>query len=96
METLVTEPKTDDGVATTYGPNGPVDDLEAIDVQAERRLVRKIDLHVVPMVMLLYLTSFLDRYDSKSHSNFFFQVLSYIYNEKESITILQPKSSQTH
>ena len=27
----------------------------------ERRLVRKLDLHIVPVVMLLYLLSFLDR-----------------------------------
>ncbi|KAI9708444.1 MAG: hypothetical protein M1820_003904 [Bogoriella megaspora] len=32
-----------------------------VDPNAEKRLVRKIDFHVVPMVMLLYLFSFLDR-----------------------------------
>jgi hypothetical protein len=32
-----------------------------IDPAAERRLVRKLDLHIVPVVMLLYLLSFLDR-----------------------------------
>ncbi|KAF2760738.1 putative MFS transporter [Pseudovirgaria hyperparasitica] len=32
-----------------------------IDIQAEKRLVRKLDLYIVPVVMLLYLLSFLDR-----------------------------------
>lgn len=32
-----------------------------IDHDAEKKLVRKLDLHIVPVVMLLYLLSFLDR-----------------------------------
>lgn len=32
-----------------------------IDRVKERKLVRKLDLHIVPVVMLLYLLSFLDR-----------------------------------
>lgn len=32
-----------------------------IDQAKERKLVRKLDLHIVPVVMLLYLLSFLDR-----------------------------------
>ncbi len=32
-----------------------------IDPAKERKLVRKLDLHIVPVVMLLYLLSFLDR-----------------------------------
>ena len=32
-----------------------------IDHVSERKLVRKLDLHIVPVVMLLYLLSFLDR-----------------------------------
>ena len=32
-----------------------------IDYAAEKRLVRKFDLFIIPMVMLLYLFSFLDR-----------------------------------
>lgn len=32
-----------------------------IDHVAEKKLVRKLDLHIVPIVMLLYLFSFLDR-----------------------------------
>ena len=36
-------------------------DTEAIDRAAEKRLVRKCDLHVVPIVSLLYMFSFMDR-----------------------------------
>ena len=36
-------------------------DLPAIDTAKERQLVRKLDLYIVPVVMLLYLFSFLDR-----------------------------------
>lgn len=32
-----------------------------IDPAKERKLVRKLDAHIVPLVMLLYLLSFLDR-----------------------------------
>lgn len=32
-----------------------------IDLAKQRKLVRKLDLHIVPVVMLLYLLSFLDR-----------------------------------
>lgn len=32
-----------------------------IDRAKEKKLVRKLDLHVVPVVMLLYALSFLDR-----------------------------------
>jgi hypothetical protein len=35
--------------------------LEEVDPVAERKLVRKLDLFIVPVVMLLYLLSFLDR-----------------------------------
>ncbi len=33
-----------------------------IDPVAEKKLVRKLDLHIVPLVMALYMLSFLDRY----------------------------------
>ena len=36
-------------------------DLPAINKAKERQLVRKLDLYIVPVVMLLYLFSFLDR-----------------------------------
>jgi len=32
-----------------------------IDHAAEKRLVKNLDLHIIPVVMLLYLFSFLDR-----------------------------------
>jgi hypothetical protein len=35
--------------------------LEELDTVAEGKLVRKLDLFVIPVVMLLYLLSFLDR-----------------------------------
>lgn len=38
------------------------DDLPTIDKKKERQLVRKLDRYIVPMMMLLYLMSFLDRY----------------------------------
>ncbi|CAE6481186.1 unnamed protein product [Rhizoctonia solani] len=36
-------------------------DQSEVDLQFERRLIRKMDLHVCPWVMLVYLVSFLDR-----------------------------------
>jgi hypothetical protein len=44
-------------VTETFG-----DGLPAIDRKKERQLVRKLDRYIVPVVMLLYLFSFLDRY----------------------------------
>lgn len=35
--------------------------LEEIDPVAEAKLVRKLDTYIIPVVMLLYLFSFLDR-----------------------------------
>ena len=35
--------------------------VESIDPAAEKRLVRKLDRHIIPIIMLLYLLSFLDR-----------------------------------
>jgi hypothetical protein len=35
--------------------------LPEIDSVAEKKLVRKLDMHLVPVVMLLYLLSYLDR-----------------------------------
>lgn len=34
------------------------------DHEFEKKLVRKLDKHIVPMIMLLYLFSFLDRFGS--------------------------------
>lgn len=36
--------------------------LEGVDPVFEAKLVRKLDLFIIPVVMLLYLLSFLDRY----------------------------------
>ncbi|KAG8745808.1 hypothetical protein FRC11_012961, partial [Ceratobasidium sp. 423] len=36
-------------------------DQSEVDLQFETRLIRKMDLHVCPWVMLVYLVSFLDR-----------------------------------
>lgn len=45
------------------------DSLPFIDPEKEKALVRKIDWHVIPLVMLLYLNSFIDRYVRLSPSN---------------------------
>lgn len=60
----------EEGMSTTppkeYEPGKSTEDeiegqLEDVDPIAEARLVRKLDLHIIPVVMLLYLFSFLDR-----------------------------------
>jgi hypothetical protein len=35
--------------------------LDGVDPVFEAKLVRKLDLYIIPVVMLLYLLSFLDR-----------------------------------
>jgi hypothetical protein len=35
---------------------------ERLDAVAERRLVRKIDFRLIPILFLLYLCAFIDRY----------------------------------
>lgn len=37
------------------------DGYPSIDKAKEKKLVRKLDIHIIPVVMLLYLLSFLDR-----------------------------------
>lgn len=49
-----------------HGRDKPFEDdmegsLEEVDPIAEAKLVRKLDLYIIPVVMLLYLLSFLDR-----------------------------------
>ena len=39
----------------------PEEELFAIDPKKEKKLVRKLDMYIIPPVMLLYLLSFLDR-----------------------------------
>ncbi|KAI1748610.1 major facilitator superfamily domain-containing protein [Xylaria castorea] len=54
-------------IATSSGLEASVDKLRPaspglqIDSVLERRVVRKIDLHLIPLVMSLYLVAFLDR-----------------------------------
>jgi hypothetical protein len=48
------------------GQNGPTslrsdEQLGEVDPVSEAKLVRKLDLFIIPVVMLLYLLSFLDR-----------------------------------
>lgn len=44
-----------DGEAAAAGEQPPVDSF------AEKRLMRKVDLHVIPMLTILFLMAFLDR-----------------------------------
>ena len=60
------EPGMFAGTTKDYEPDRLTDDeiegqLEDVDPIAEARLVRKLDLYIIPVVMLLYLFSFLDR-----------------------------------
>lgn len=60
-------------IARVGSPHGAIREVVEIDHAAEQRLVRKLDLNIIPIVMLLYLFSFLDR-----------QVISYWYDSSES------------
>ncbi|KIW74920.1 hypothetical protein Z517_11691 [Fonsecaea pedrosoi CBS 271.37] len=51
----------DDGANIVTASEKDINSLPTIDHAAERRLVRKLDLYIVPPTMLLYLFSFLDR-----------------------------------
>ena len=50
------------GDLATYS-DGEVNDenSDKLGGPAEQKLVRKLDIHIIPVVMLLYLLSFLDR-----------------------------------
>ncbi|KAH6971703.1 major facilitator superfamily domain-containing protein [Ilyonectria sp. MPI-CAGE-AT-0026] len=59
-------PPKSDGESTppaqTYSlSDEPRNDVDVETAEAERRLVRKLDLHIIPLIMALYLFSFLDR-----------------------------------
>lgn len=56
--TMAKEKETSSSVADTELGGAPPG---MIDAHAERRLVRKIDLHVYPILFLIYIMSFLDR-----------------------------------
>lgn len=45
----------------TAGDENSAQSVTAVDSADEQRLIRKIDLHILPFVVLLYLFSFLDR-----------------------------------
>lgn len=54
------------GTASKSMPNNAYDDNirsdhEEIDIAAERRIVRKQDMHLMPLLFAIYLLSFLDR-----------------------------------
>lgn len=38
-----------------------ISSIEELDPKEERRVLRKVDMVIVPLVMLVYLLSFLDR-----------------------------------
>ena len=50
----------DQGLVENLAMNGNQHD-EELDPLVEKRLVRKLDRHIIPIIMLLYLLSFLDR-----------------------------------
>lgn len=49
------------GVSSPVAGSENADMTPEIDVAKERALVRKIDWHLIPIIMVLYLFSFLDR-----------------------------------
>lgn len=55
---------TDDSYGGRHGDDVPYDDdlhVQCPPHTTERKLVRRIDLHVVPFLCILYLLAFLDR-----------------------------------
>lgn len=42
-------------------PKTPLTDPVTLDTAAEKRLLRKLDLHVIPILWLLFMLAFLDR-----------------------------------
>lgn len=54
--------ETSAGRAQAHSPSSLTEDGSGdIDHVAERKLVQKLDLYIIPFIMLLYLFSFLDR-----------------------------------
>jgi sugar phosphate permease len=58
-QSLSIDSKIDSDIHNTNSKFDP--ESLSIDHVAEAKLIRKLDLHIIPMVMLLYLFSFLDR-----------------------------------
>ncbi len=46
--------------------NGMIENVQEYDKVEERRIIRKIDFRLIPILVVLYLFSFLDRGNSKS------------------------------
>jgi hypothetical protein len=44
-----------------YAPAHPTSATELPETAVEKALVRKVDMHIIPLIILLYLFSFLDR-----------------------------------
>ena len=54
-------PPTSTGNSSNEFNDGRVFDMDLIDRNAERKLIRKCDLHVVPILAVLYSLAFIDR-----------------------------------
>ena len=67
MEYCREEPKLEVESQTGKWPDGGNSETSIDDETKEKRLIRKIDTHVLPFVVLLYLFSFLDRGMLYSH-----------------------------
>ncbi|KAK1959841.1 major facilitator superfamily transporter [Colletotrichum sublineola] len=64
MDAFKKERLDESGAGLSPGTSSP--DMDArgpdpVDAAAEKKIVRKLDMHIIPLVMLLYLFSFLDR-----------------------------------
>ena len=51
----------DASVPKSSGSLEKLEQLEPIDPREEKKLLRKLDLHVLPMISLLYMLAFVDR-----------------------------------
>ena len=62
METMYEKPVLTDGLSGGRSSASEENhDLEPIDKVAEKKLLLKCDLHVLPMISLLYMLAFIDR-----------------------------------
>jgi hypothetical protein len=59
MEPIKTEPR-DLQHSTTLSDNEQTE-VSALDKDAEKRLLRKLDLHIIPILWLIFMLAFLDR-----------------------------------
>lgn len=63
--------------------------LDSVDPKLEAKLVRKLDLFIIPVVMLLYLLSFLDRF-VYTKSQFLSNVAKYTNEDAVELTSATP------